>query len=171
MCNENTGNGITATAYTTVVLSIYFWPTFIREGNAGSQREDNGNKAVTVFSAQLPCPMLLLKLAQLSSPSPCQSQLWDAGVWHSMFLPESGPCDADIDQGAMKRKIRRLEEKACDKGFSWPLSASEEQWRPTPAVAVVVRASSRFQSQLQGLPSEIPPASSLSLAVQTKHHS
>lgn len=56
MCNENIGDGITDTAYTTVVLTIYFWSVFIREGNAGSQREDNENKAVTVFSTQASVP-------------------------------------------------------------------------------------------------------------------
>ena len=36
---------------TTVVLSIYFWPIFIREGNTRSQREDDENKAVIyIFS-------------------------------------------------------------------------------------------------------------------------
>lgn len=56
MCNENTGERIADTAHTTLVSSIYFWPTFIREGHTGSQRENDDNKDVTVFSAQAYMP-------------------------------------------------------------------------------------------------------------------
>lgn len=37
-------------------LSIYFWLILIREGNAGSQRQDNENKDVTVFPTRAYMP-------------------------------------------------------------------------------------------------------------------
>ena len=37
-------------------LSIYFWLILIREGNAGSQRQDNENKDVTVFPTRAYVP-------------------------------------------------------------------------------------------------------------------